>query len=83
MILSRKEMKNKLKQSCLGVLQDYLNDVGFNDEEKILFKKRYIEEKSVPVICLTALYCGTNKYNRIHNRILDKCISHYSRISSG
>lgn len=72
-------MKDELKRSCLGVLQDYLSDVGFNEEETILFKERYIKERSVPVICLI-LHCGTNKYNYMHNRILDKCISHYNRI---
>ena len=79
MISSRKDMKKELKRSCLGVLQDYLADVGFNNEEAILFKERYINERSVPVICLK-LHCGTNKYNTMHNRILDKCISHYNRI---
>ena len=79
MIYTRKEMKNELKRSCLGVLQEYLQEVGFNNEEAILFKERYINERSVPIICLI-IHCGTNKFNYVHNRILDKCISYHNRI---
>ena len=79
MITTRKEMKQALKRSCHGVLRDLLEEVGFNEEEATLFKERYINEHSVPVVCLM-LPCGTNKYNYIHNRILDKLISHYNRI---
>lgn len=42
MIHTRKEMKNILKNSCHGFLNELLNDVGFNKEEAILFKERYI-----------------------------------------
>ena len=78
MIHTRKEIKNILKSSCHGVLNDLLNDVDFNKEEAFLFKERYINEHSVPWICFM-LPCGTNKYNYMHNRILDKIISHFNR----
>ena len=79
MCYTRKEMKRKLKSSCIGVLKDLLIEVGFTDEEAKLFKERYINDHSVPVVCIL-LPCGTNKYNYLHNRLLDKLISHYHRI---
>ena len=79
MIQTRKEMKQLLKSSCKGVLQDVIDNVGLNEEEIRLFKERYINERSVPVICII-LHCGTNKYNNMHNRILDKTRSHFNRI---
>jgi len=79
MIQTRKEMKQLLKSSCRRVLQDIMEDVGLNEEELKLFKERYINERSVPVICIM-LHCGTNKYNNMHNRILDKIRSHFNRI---
>lgn len=79
MIQTRKEMKHILKSSCHGFLRELLEDVGFNEEEKKLFTERYIHEHSVPVVCLL-IHCGTNKYNYVHNRILDKTRSHYNRI---
>ena len=79
MIQTRKEMKQLLKNSCRGVLQDILDNVGLNEEEIKLFKERYFNERSVPVICIM-LHCGTNKYNNMHNRILDKTRSHFNRI---
>lgn len=80
MIENRKEMKHILKRSCLGVLQEVISDVGLNEEEIKLFEARYIKERSVPVICIM-LHCGTNKYNNMHNRILDKIRSHFNRIN--
>ena len=74
----RKAIKKKLKHSCIGVLNELLETVGFNEEESKVFKERYINDRSVPIICLM-LPCGTNKFNYIHNRILDKIISHYHR----
>ena len=79
MIQTRKEMKQLLKSSCKGVLQDVIDNVGLNEEELKLFKERYLNERSVPVICIM-LHCGTNKYNNMHNRILDKTRSHFNRI---
>jgi hypothetical protein len=79
MIQTRKEMKQLLKSSCKGVLQDVIDNVGLNEEEIKLFKERYLNERSVPVICIM-LHCGTNKYNNMHNRILDKTRSHFNRI---
>ena len=79
MIQTRKEMKQFLKSSCRRVLQDIIEDVGLNEEEIKLFKARYVDERSVPVTCII-LHCGTNKFNNMHNRILDKIRSHFNRI---
>lgn len=76
--MDRKEVKKILKSSCRGVLADLLEDVGFTEDERNLFKERYMNNHSVPMCCLL-VHCGTNKYNYVHNNILDKVISHFSR----
>lgn len=77
--MNRKEIKRYLKSSCYGVLHDLLNDVGFTTDEKALFTETYIKHHSVIRACLN-IPCGTNKYNYTHNNVLDKIISHFSRI---
>lgn len=76
--MDRKDVKRILRTSCRGVLNDLLEDVGFSNIEKTIFYNRYVlsNPRSVPVICLMA-HCSPSTYNDIHNRILDKVLSHF------
>lgn len=80
--MNRKEIKDKLRRSCQGVLRDLLEDVGFSEDERFLFYNRYVltNPKSVANICFN-LPCSTTKYNDLHNIILDKIISYFEHIN--
>lgn len=80
--MDKKQIKKKLKTSCRGVLEDLLEDVGFSNEERIIFYNRYVlaDPHSVPYICLM-VPCSPSKYNDLHNSILDKVLSHFLRIN--
>jgi hypothetical protein len=80
--MDRKQVKKHLKSCCRGVLEEYLTEVGFTDEETILFKNRYLiyPPKSIVRICMM-IPCGTSKYNDLHNNILDKLISYFQHIN--
>lgn len=79
--MDKKQVKKMLKSSCRGALQDLLEDVGFSDEERIIFYNRYVlsNPKSVPAICFI-VPCSPSKYNDLHNNILNKVLSHFSHI---
>ncbi len=48
---------------CKGHIQDLIEDVGWNDIQKEMVKKRYLEFKSKPRICMELHISGT-KYTR-------------------
>lgn len=77
----RNMIKKKLHASCRGILTELLEEVGFSDEERVVFYNRYVlsNPHSVPVICMM-LPCSPSKYNDIHNNILDKVLSYFQHI---
>lgn len=77
-LMDRKQIRKHLKTCCRGVLEEYLKEVGFTEEEADLFKYRYMTypPKSVVRTCML-ICCGTSKYNDLHNNILDKLISYF------
>lgn len=74
--MKNKEIRRFLDNSCKGVLLDLMEDVGFNDTEKKLFKSRYIDFDLMHWTCLNVLFCADRTYNRIHSKVLAKVHSY-------
>lgn len=79
--MTRKEVKNKLKSSCRGVLNDLLVHVGFTTLEKEIFRRRYIDDAEDVLTSCYDLFISPCTYNKIHNNILDKVSSYFSFIN--
>lgn len=60
---------------CKGHIQDLIDDVGWNDIQKEMIKKRYLEFKSKPRICMELHISGT-KYSREQNNLYLKLRSY-------
>lgn len=77
--MNRKEVKHKLKASCRGVLEELLENVGFNKLEKEIFISRYLHEDSEANVLLFCYdkFISPSTYNKAHNNLLDKVLSYF------
>lgn len=68
--------RNFLKCLCKGHIQDLIEDVGWNQIQCAIVRKRYLEFKSTPRICLE-LNLSTTAYNRHFIEICKKLQSYF------
>lgn len=70
--------RNFLRSLCKGHIQDLIESVGWSQIQCVMVKKRYLEFKSVPRICLE-MSLTTTTFNRNFIEICKKLQSHLVR----
>ena len=73
--------RNFLKSLCKGHIQDLVEEVGWNPIQCAIVKKRYLEFKSLPVICLE-VGLSESQYTRQINDICVKLVSYMTHHKS-
>lgn len=70
-----RQERNFLKSLCKGHIQDLVMDVGWSPLQCVIVKKRYLEFKSMPRICMET-NISESQYTRSFNEIFSKLSSY-------
>ena len=70
-----RQERNFLKSLCKGHIQDLVDEVGWNPIQCAIVKKRYLEFKSLPCICME-IGISESQFTRNFNDICVKLASY-------
>lgn len=73
-----KRERSFLGSLCKGYILDLVDEVGWNPVQCEVVKKRYLEFKSVPEICLE-IGMSESQYTRVMNGLCEKMYTYFSR----
>lgn len=73
--MHNKRERSFLRNLCKGHIQDLIEDVGWNNIQKAMVVKRYLEFKSIPRICMETHQSETS-YRENFKTILAKLKSY-------